>query len=109
MRRLRCTIGGKDWTLQAVKGVPVVPRSRHAKRPPEAYRGKKSVTPNRWPWRKMQADESILIHWGYVTVIDMINSLNGYCKNANGASFCYRSTPIGLRVWCITQAKRNTK
>jgi len=109
MRRLRCHIGGKDWTLQAVTGVPIVPQSRHVKRPPEAARGGRAKTRNRWPWRLMQPDESLQIAWGYVTVTDIINSINGYCKNAKGASFCYRSTPVGLRVWCITQAERNAK
>lgn len=106
MRKIVCTIGGSEWTLVAHRNVPITKRKL---RPPEAFVGRATKIPNRWPWRLMRAGESVLIPWGHVTVADMINSVNGYCQNAQGATFCLRSTPIGLRVWCKKQSERNTK
>ncbi len=103
-RKIKCQLALCDLTLVAKKGVPMPPRMA---RPPHAKEGQaSSFTHNEWPWKLMRADESVLIPWGYIPVNRIINSINGYCKNASGAMFSFRSTAFGLRVWCIKQVER---
>ena len=98
-RTAPCRIGGVDMDLPLERGIKIPPVVQAT--PGTGLGGyyKHSTAPNRWPWKHMRNNDSVLIPYRHARYDHIRSSFCAYAKFHPGMRFVVRSLNEGIRVW----------
>lgn len=98
-RTAPCRIGGVEMDLPLERGIKIHPVVQATKGTGLGGYYKPSFYHNRWPWKHMRNNDSVLIPYMHARYDHILSSFKVYAKHHNGMCFVVRSLNEGIRVW----------